>query len=327
MQDTRTSIYTVELNCLTYSEDKYFFDGLNYFMAAIGTDGNVYRLLQFSQPLWCDVPEDARFLGIDENVEIFIQNQRIRGNIIGADGNLIEVNRENRDQKQRSIEIDANAEIPNDSDFEYTGTNGLSVKEYLLSQPMLLEATEIAFPASYPSTIKVYIVSQGNVVTPAFDTYCKNVLTNEWTSYQKDTSTTKWYGMPDDAFDAGAIAVKQYGWWRILNPKYSGQGFDVKNTPGTDQKYVPGIDIASAAKNAYDRMDGMAIANSNGKMFLTQYRAGEYDNSGLYEGIMYQNGAAYLCVEKEFDTKPILNHYYGYCSALGGNGFVRYYYY
>ena len=121
---TDIHIYTVELNCLTYSEDKYFFDGLNYFMAAIGTDGNVYRLLQFSQPLWCDVPEDARFLGIDENVEIFIQNQRMRGNIIGADGNIIEVNRENRDQKQRSIEIDANAEIPNDSDFEYTGTIG-----------------------------------------------------------------------------------------------------------------------------------------------------------------------------------------------------------
>lgn len=319
-------VYTVELDCQTYSEDKYFFNGLNHFMAAIGTDGTSYKLLQFSQPLWSEIPEDARFLGIDETAEIFIQNERLKGNIIGANGNLIETNRAARDNVVRSSEIEEDAIIPRDAEFEYLGTNGLPVKEYLESLPMPTEAIDMNFPTSFPSTIRVFIVSTGRVETPDFVTYCKKVLSKEWTSYQIDTSTGNWYAMPDDAFSVGAICVKQFGWWRIHNAKYAGQGFDVKSNRD-DQDYDPSIRISYYAEKAYNSVEGMAIANSNGKMFLTQYRAGEYNANGKYESLLYQNGAAYLCIEKEFDKLPILNHYYGYCTSLGGDKWVRFYYY
>lgn len=112
-------IYTVELDCRTYREDRYFFDGLNYFIAALGTDGEACRLLQFSQPVWKELPEAARILGLGESVQIFIQNERMKGNIIGSAGNLIETNR-------------AGAETP---ETACADTGGLPVRDYLLSLP------------------------------------------------------------------------------------------------------------------------------------------------------------------------------------------------
>lgn len=116
-------VYTVELDCRTYREDSYFFDGRNYFMAALGTDGEAYRLLQFSQPVWKVLPEAARILGLDESIQIFIQNERMKGNIIGSGGNLIETNR-------------AGEETP---ETACTDTGGLPVKDYLLSLPVSMK--------------------------------------------------------------------------------------------------------------------------------------------------------------------------------------------
>lgn len=306
-------IYTVELDCSTYHQDKFFVDGLNYFMAAIGFDGNNYRLVQFSQPLWAEVPVEARFTGIDESVIIFIQNERLKGNIIGSDGSLRSVNRASAMGETFDLPAELQETIPDSDDpnLIYQGTNGMTVKEYLLSLPQPYEATEIDFPEAYPGTITIYIVSEGRIVHDSFHLYVANVLSNEWTAYENDG----WHGMPDEAFDAGTVATKQFGWWRILIPKYAGQGYDVKNTQA-DQVYVPGTDIASAASESYNRMDTYAIENSDGKMFLTEYRAGTYDDAGESDGYLYQNGAAYLA-KRDYNALEILRYYYGYSSKTG----------
>ena len=94
-----------------------------------------------------------------------------------------------------------------------------------------------------PSTILVYRVGSGRVERVSFKTYVKNVLPNEWIS--------SW---PAASLDAGAMAVKSYGWYWALHSTRStpgGQCYDVRDTTA-DQVYRPGSAAASTSA-AVDR--------------------------------------------------------------------------
>ena len=81
-----------------------------------------------------------------------------------------------------------------------------------------------------PSTILVYRVSLGRVDRVAFKTYVKNVLPNEWIS--------SW---PAASLNAGAMAVKSYGWYWALHSTRTTPGgacYDVRDDTG-DQVYQP----------------------------------------------------------------------------------------
>ncbi|MEU7798742.1 peptidase inhibitor family I36 protein [Micromonospora arborensis] len=94
-----------------------------------------------------------------------------------------------------------------------------------------------------PTTILVYRVSLGRVDRVDFKTYVKNVLPNEW--------VTSW---PAASLDAGAMAVKSYGWYWALHSTRktpSGQCYDVADNTN-DQVYRPSSAVASTSA-AVDR--------------------------------------------------------------------------
>ena len=115
-----------------------------------------------------------------------------------------------------------------------------------------------------PSSILVYRVSQGTVQRVDFKSYVKNVLPNEW--------ITSW---PAASLEAGAIAVKSYGWYWALHSTRktsSGQCFDVYDTTSS-QVYRPGSAVA-ATSAAVDRTWGSRMTRS-GNILQAQYCATE----------------------------------------------------
>ena len=116
--------------------------------------------------------------------------------------------------------------------------------------------------AKPPTTILVYRASLGRVDRVAFKTYVKNVLPNEWYS--------NW---PKESLKAGAVAVKNYGWYWALHSTRrtaSGQCFDVYDHTNS-QVYKPGS--AQAATNAaVNAMWGTRLTR-NGKIFQAQFCA------------------------------------------------------
>ena len=87
-----------------------------------------------------------------------------------------------------------------------------------------------------PSTILVYREGTGRVERVGFKAYVKDVLPNEWRS--------SWDA---DSLNAGAMAVKSYGWyWALHSTRKTSGGtcYDVKDSTG-DQVYRPGSNVAS----------------------------------------------------------------------------------
>ncbi|MBO4270603.1 SpoIID/LytB domain-containing protein [Microbispora triticiradicis] len=111
-----------------------------------------------------------------------------------------------------------------------------------------------------PTTILVYRKSLDRVDRVEFKTYIKNVLPNEWRSH--------W---PRESLRAGAIAVKNFGWYwalRSASRTPSGQCYDVTDHTSS-QMYKPGS--ATAATNAaVDATWGIRMTR-NGKIFKAQY--------------------------------------------------------
>ncbi|RSN79036.1 MAG: hypothetical protein DSO07_12275 [Thermoproteota archaeon] len=60
-----------------------------------------------------------------------------------------------------------------------------------------------------PFTIRIYRTGSGTLEIVPFETYVKRVLPNEWIISQS----------PLEALKAGAVAIKMYGWYYIINPK------------------------------------------------------------------------------------------------------------
>jgi peptidoglycan hydrolase-like amidase len=111
-----------------------------------------------------------------------------------------------------------------------------------------------------PSTILVYRVGLGRVERVAFKTYVKNVLPNEWNA--------SW---PKASLDAGAMAVKSYGWYWALHSTRrtsSGRCYDVRDNTDS-QVYRPSSATASTS-SAVDRTWGTRMTRS-GNVFQAQY--------------------------------------------------------
>ncbi|MEU3454927.1 peptidase inhibitor family I36 protein [Micromonospora sp. NPDC006766] len=121
------------------------------------------------------------------------------------------------------------------------GNLNATLKNYNASHELLSGATGCSTDGTnskLPSTILVYRVSLGRVDRIDFKTYVKNVLPNEW--------ITSW---PKASLEAGAEAVKSYGWYWALHSTQktsSGQCYDVRDDTG-DQVYKPASAVASTS--------------------------------------------------------------------------------
>ena len=113
-----------------------------------------------------------------------------------------------------------------------------------------------------PTTILVYRVGLGKVERVDFKSYVKNVLPNEW--------ITSW---PAASLDAGAMAVKSYGWyWALHSTRKTSGGacFDVYDSTSS-QVYRPGTAVASTSA-AVDRTWGTRMTR-NGNILQAHYCA------------------------------------------------------
>lgn len=156
-----------------------------------------------------------------------------------------------------------------------------------------------------PPTIRVYRVSLGRVQTVNFRSYVQVVLANEWGPRT-----------PPASLRAGAIAVKQYGWyyarvWR--GGSVRGQCYDVRDTT-SDQLYNPARTVYPAARAAVAATWGVTLRKV-GRFFPAGYRPGVDRCTAEIDGWhLYQTDAS-ACVRRYGDsTQLVLRRFY---SRLG----------
>ncbi len=138
--------------------------------------------------------------------------------------------------------------------------------------------TYIIGSTGFPSTIRVAI-RQNNIFGEPdprgpiiyvsnvnFDQYCRDVLPNEW--------YPTW---PLASLEAGAIAVKMFGWYHHLHPvTVGGFTFDVDNTVNF-QLYRAQSD-QDQTNQAYQNTRNLAYVMPDKVIFELNYRAG-YENN------------------------------------------------
>lgn len=154
-----------------------------------------------------------------------------------------------------------------------------------------------------PSKIRVKIKSTGKISTVDFYYYLKNVLPNEWIALSD----------PMESLKAGAMAVKMYGWYRCYNHKYFGLGFDVYDTI-VDQVYRAGSEHERSTE-AINSVGGIAIINSSGLIFETQYNARAQMK---HSGFMSQTGANALA-RNGYTWFQICDYYYSNSNKSEGS--------
>ncbi|MEV4705397.1 peptidase inhibitor family I36 protein [Actinoplanes sp. NPDC049316] len=150
-----------------------------------------------------------------------------------------------------------------------------------------------------PSTILVYRTGLGRVDRVDFKTYVKNVLPNEW--------VTSW---PDASLEAGAMAVKSYGWyWALHSTRKTsgGQCYDVRDDTA-DQVYRPSS-AQSSTSSAVDRTWSARMTRS-GNILQAHYCSTTTACGGWVDGDwLSQYGSRDLAnAGKSYQT--ILRHYY-----------------
>jgi hypothetical protein len=118
-----------------------------------------------------------------------------------------------------------------------------------------------------PFTIRIYRTKLSPTKTEIipFETYVKRVWNDEWQGL--------W---PDSCLDAGAVAVKMYGWWHIGKPKRSSSEAHLNDLP-TDQDYDE--DTYPSTNASVERTWEVGITR-DGEFFMPEYLAGEAIVSG-----------------------------------------------
>ncbi len=150
-----------------------------------------------------------------------------------------------------------------------------------------------------PTTILVYRKSLNRVDRVEFKTYIKNVLPNEWPSY--------W---PKESLRAGAIAVKNFGWYwalRSASKTPSGQCYDVSDNTNS-QVYRPGS--ATAATNAAVDATWGTRMTRNGSIFRAQYCSTTTACGHWVTGDWMSQTGSRDKAKAGWSSSRILRHYY-----------------
>jgi len=153
-----------------------------------------------------------------------------------------------------------------------------------------------------PTTIRVYRSALGRTVTVPFRSYVETVMASEWGASN-----------PPAALQAGALAIKQYGWyyarvWRGGRDS-AGRCFDVRDS-SSDQVYRPSKRPAAAHLAAVAATWPLSVRRSD-TFFLTGYRSGP-GTCGVasLNGRLYQRQAT-DCARLGETAEQILRRFYG----------------
>ena len=163
-----------------------------------------------------------------------------------------------------------------------------------------------------PATIRVDNVGTNSIQTYNFQYYAENVLPDEWPNPS-----------PAEAYEAGAIAVKEYGWYWVNNWRdgsLGGECYDVQGgTYGNTghegdcdtnyQCFIPGT--ATAATNDAFYSTWPSLITRSGGIFETSYVAGPVGVAceRVDGNTMYQNGTV-TCADDGDAWPQILSTYY-----------------
>lgn len=178
--------------------------------------------------------------------------------------------------------------------------------------PILSDGTKIGSTHSgtMPSTIRVRRKSLGNRIDRVnFKTYCKVVACAE-VGYSSSGHA--------NYHKSSILAVKNYGWWRVLNPRNASSGFDIEDNQD-DQIYNP--EKHNISSSSYSRLMGhvndvwnVIMVNSEKKVFKAMYATGNSTNHTYqHRGRLYHYGAK-VFAEQGRGYKWILEYYYSYSS-------------
>lgn len=156
-----------------------------------------------------------------------------------------------------------------------------------------------------PTTIRVLRTSgkaNGTVQTVPFKTYVEVVMASEW--------PPSW---PAESLKVGAVAVKQYGWYRAMNWRggsYKGSCYDVEDNT-SDQVYWPEGRAVQATEVAATEATWNVSITKFGSFISTGYRSGgdvpcasDADGSHLYQH------SARNCAIDGMAAADILNLYF-----------------
>lgn len=157
-----------------------------------------------------------------------------------------------------------------------------------------------------PTTIQVLRTSgpaDGTVQTVPFRDYVNVVMAAEWGAAD-----------PTEALKAGAVAVKEYGWYRAMywrgGTAVDGSCYDVVDST-IDQVYAPETKVPSASETAaVDATWGMTV-QKNGGLFATHYNGGANvacgsDATGWW---LYQRSAMNCAVAGMTADQILLTYY------------------
>ncbi len=155
-----------------------------------------------------------------------------------------------------------------------------------------------------PNTIRVLRRGSGRVQTVNFRHYVVTVMGKEWPSY-----------LPFQVLEAGAVAVKQYGWYHALDGHQRvsprGQCYDVVDGTG-DQLYKPGRARVRGDHHAAVAATWNVTLIKNGRFLMTGYRRGGKHRCG-HDATGYKLFArsATRCADSGHSWLEILRLYYG----------------
>jgi hypothetical protein len=272
-------------------ESKYYLNGTTFSLIIVGQEDGISKiLLDMDAPLEILEPNGYGFNDSDEKAALKVIDARYKGIYDNLNG----------------VQL---------------GTN---IKNGIQYQAIMSDAVSDTTPPGYPSepsTISIYHLRSSSdpyyhtITTSSFDVnYVEDVLGNEWLN--------SWN---TNALQAGAEAIKEYGWYSILHPKAPAKtyGADVVDSTA-DQVYILNSHTSySNCTAAVIDQQNWSIANSSEAIFNAQYLAGTSGQIGTANsGVVSQNGTEVLATEGNLPDQ-ILNYYYGE-SSVSSNGITSF---
>ncbi|AGL03319.1 SpoIID/LytB domain-containing protein [Desulfoscipio gibsoniae] len=235
-------LYYVALDLKVRNESKYFINGANYLLVLLVPESDQWKIALMPKAPVGVLNQDG--FGFDDEAEKkAIKRQKHlekTGEVINENGTVIE----------------DLAASPEQNLEEKGGKDTL----HIFKEDAELSKSDASIAATddhtVPSTIRVYLTNSGTNKSFEFYYYVKNVLPNEWYS--------NW---PDKSLQAGALAVKMYGWYRVYVPKYPGKGYDVRDDD-SDQTFKVNSEVTSCTA-AINAVGGIGVDRKDGNLFAT----------------------------------------------------------
>lgn len=269
-------------------EDKFHFNGTNYRLMVVVQEDGEWRLAEMSEaPVEAILAIGKGFSSNGEADAIKVRKARAKGEIINPRGkqlgkNAADINEERQRRGNNPVPPDAMA-----------ATASTPVPPSMILVRMTKNTNLVWYGCNRECIIGVN-----------FTTYIRNVLPNEWSDSN----------FPFESLKAGAMAVKHFGWFRVLNPKYPGQGFDAYDDT-RDQTYIAGT-AKTWANSAIDAVAGIGMYRTNSRdIFQSQYVRGNcICDGGKSTGVVQQLGSWYQARDKGMNYVNILRYYYDYAT-------------